>query len=588
VPVAGANDPRWDLLDDPGEAPADEYDEEYEADDYGADDAEDEFPRPRPPAPRAAKGKGREAWRAYLEGLPAAELAAFVLQLADRYPEVGRDLADRAALAQGATGDLIRLARKDIARLTAQEAWVNAWTGEGSLPDYGRLKARFEQLLANGQADALLELGETLFAAGTEQVNSSHDEGETAGAIIGCLDVVFRAVHAAGRPDVDKLLYVLGLELRDEYDLCQGARVVWEKEWPPAVWSAVADELARWLREAPPPKSRDEDFTSSYRRDRLSNRLIDALDRAGRADEILPLCEAEARATGSYVRLVDRLIVARRFDDAKRWAAEGIEQTGSHWAGVAHQLRDRLRTLAQRAKDWTTVAALLAEEFFLHPSVEALEVLQKAADKAGCGSAVRAAALHFLETGVRPSIPATAVAQAGARRRGRARPTKTAAGSLPWPLPILFTASRANDNRPDPYGPRLHFDVLLDLAIKEKRPDDALHWYGRMTERRPGAPLGWYGADHVGGRVADAVADTHPDRALAIYRQIVEAHVDRTSPSAYQEALPYVRKVRKLYEKLGRGADWNEYLAGLRGEHRRKRKFMELLDRLDGKRIVDG
>jgi uncharacterized Zn finger protein len=39
--------------------------------------------------------------------------------------------------------------------------------------------------------------------------------------------------------------------------------------------------------------------------------LIHALEQAGREEEVVALCEAEARKTGNYSRLVDLLISTR-------------------------------------------------------------------------------------------------------------------------------------------------------------------------------------------------------------------------------------------------------------------------------------
>ncbi len=227
---------------------------------------------------------------------------------------------------------------------------------------------------------------------------------------------MFRAVLASGRSDEQKLLYALNMELRDEYDICQGADVV-DRDWPTAVWSAAADALARRLEDLPAGSWKDE-FSAKYQRDRLSNRLIQSLRRAGREAEVLPLCEEEARITGSYERLVNELTTAGRTEDVKRWALEGLERVGEKWPGIAKHLQDRLRDLAEREKDWPAVAAIRADEFFDRPNVASLTALQQAADRAGRGPEVRAAALHFLETGERPQ----AGRGAGKRRRpGRCR-----------------------------------------------------------------------------------------------------------------------------------------------------------------------
>lgn len=562
VPAAGGDDPRRALLNDDAEAgePGDDGGEAWG--DVEGDWGEEQAPPRR--ARRRGHGKARrKEVRAYLEGLPAADLASYILGLADRYPEVADELANRSALAHGKMGELVRQARKEITRLTAQEVWYNPWQGEGNLPDYDHLRERLEQLLAHGEADAVVGLGRTLFDGAHEQIGSANDEGETASGVARCLDVVFRALLASGRTDVEKLLYAFDLDLRDEYEICQGANAVFEKEWPPAAWSAAADELRRRLNDMPGARW-GEDFSEKYRRDRLSDALIDCLRRAGRGAEVLPLCEEEAEATGSYERLVNELIAARRREEAKRRALEGIERVGAKWPGIAKHLQDRLREMAERDKDWPAVAAMHAEAFFEYPSVEGLERLQRAADKARCGPAVRAAALHFLETGTRPG--------------GKKAP--------PWPLPAA--AGRAprpeRPGRDAAEGP--HLDVLLDLAIHEKRPDDVLKWYDALTGSRKPRGYGWGGDNRAVG-VADAVRDAHPDRALALYKSAAESEIDRTSPSAYEAALPHLRKARDLLHRLGRDAEWQAYLAALRDKNRRKRRLMEALDRLERRRIVD-
>ena len=70
-----------------------------------------------------------------------------------------------------------------------------------------------------------------------------------------------------------------------------------------------------------------DDFSRSYERDRLSDWAIHAPERAGRKDEIIPLCIAEAKRTGSYDRLVRRLVAARRHEEAERSIQEGIQAT---------------------------------------------------------------------------------------------------------------------------------------------------------------------------------------------------------------------------------------------------------------------
>src|SRR5262249_45350405 len=292
--TADEDDRRWDLL----EGAEDEAEDDWEDDEEVYED--DWQPRRRRVARRPSRRRGKpsqQELRDYLEGLPAAELGAYLMQLVQRYPDVASELADRRAVARSDVGELIRKARKEITRLTSEDAWYNHWTGEGNLPDYGGLKDRLEKLLDMGQADALLELGEELFEKGVAQIESSHDEGETASEISQCLGVICRAVPLSSRSDRDKLLFFIDLLLRDDYDLVQDVDAVLERDWPRQVWSEVADELARRLKGW---RGSGDEFSRQYVRGRLTNWLIHALENAGRQDEVLPLCEAEARTNGDY------------------------------------------------------------------------------------------------------------------------------------------------------------------------------------------------------------------------------------------------------------------------------------------------
>src|SRR5262249_4364655 len=158
--------------------------------------------------------------RAYLEGLPAAELVGLLLRLAESNPEIRDELSERSAVASGKTGDLLRQTRKEIARVTRERADYDAWHGGGPLPDDSGIKRRLEQLVELGQADAVLELGRELFEEGKQQVEEGHDEGETASELTDCLGVVFRAVLRSSRAGSEKLLYAIDLCLEDDYDLC--------------------------------------------------------------------------------------------------------------------------------------------------------------------------------------------------------------------------------------------------------------------------------------------------------------------------------------------------------------------------------
>jgi hypothetical protein len=97
------------------------------------------------------------------------------------------------------------------------------------------------------------------------------------------------------------------------------------------------------------------------------------------------------------------------------------------------------------------------------------------------------------------------------------------AANTEWPLPmpdylLPLLTNRSKFSRPA----SSHFDVLIDMAIADHRHDDVLRWYDAMSAgQQYRGSMTWYGSGGYGDRVAAAVTESHPERSLAIYRQLV-------------------------------------------------------------------
>ncbi len=126
--------------------------------------------------------------------------------------------------------------------------------------------------------------------------------------------------------------------------------------------------------------------------------------------------------------------------------------------------------------------------------------------------------------------------------------------------------------------------VLIDIAIEEKRPDDALKWYDHKKLKKE---VFWFGESYQDDQVAEAVADHYPDRAIDIWKSIADRQIALTKPKAYEEAARYLRKAQSLLKKLKREEEWRDYLLKLRQANARKPKLIEILVRLEGRRIVE-
>lgn len=127
-------------------------------------------------------------------------------------------------------------------------------------------------------------------------------------------------------------------------------------------------------------------------------------------------------------------------------------------------------------------------------------------------------------------------------------------------------------------------DTLIDIAIAEKRPDEVLRWYDQRKPRSRSWDSGWFAED----RIAEAVMGTYPDRAVAIWKTLAEAQIALTKPKAYEDAAGYLRKIHRLLKQRGKEEDWPRYLAALRRANERKRRLVQILDTLAGRRIMEG
>jgi len=573
VPIATDGDSRWaELVGDDADLEEDEdFDDEPE-------DEGEEAERPKP-SKRRTSAEWEEKIQRHIREKDHDELADLVWSLVRRFPELRGEFRERIALSEGDVERLVAQARRELREVTAEVGWSNSWNDEGNTPDYSRLRHRLERLIELGHCDAVVTLGRELISCGIQQVEESHDEGETAAALAECLPVVFDAVAKSPLSGPQKLLFAIDAHLTDDYDIIgDAADPILNAPWQPADWSAVADALAERLKR--PVSATDDRFARNYQRDQISNWLLEALKNAGRDGEQLAIYEAEARATGSYERLVSYLIAQRRFEDAQRWALEGIDKTYEKLPGIASSLAKALCEMARHRKHWPVVAAHAAFEFFEHPSPTGFKELVKVAGQAGCEEKVRAAAIGFLET---DACPIRLAASGKEQRKVRVEPD--------WPLPVpeyLVPLMRTPD-APGRTPPRPHYSVLLEMAIADQRADDVLHWYDKMRADRESATVYWnrYADSSYAERVADAVAKSRPERALEIHQEMLGQQLKHAHISAYESAAATLRKMRPILKALGRESEWKQLLADIRLKHRNRPRFMEILDRLEGGTILE-
>lgn len=477
------------------------------------------------------------------------QLVELIKELAGQYPSVMEHLQDQSNLSIGDVSDMVSSIRNEIQELSLEPGWQNHWRNEGYTPDYSRVKHRIEGLLDQGYADEVLVVGEELLETGIRQVEMSHDEGETEEEIASCMDVVFRALPKSSLSPDEQMLWAVDRELEDQWALCEGVEVFWQQKKKKTDWNILADKLTKRLKRF--SKLKDD----RYGRDRLTDWNITALKNAGRKAEIVPLCEKEAVRTDSYVRLVRLLMEAKQWGAAEQWIQKGIQATNTKWPGIVSRLRESFREIREKQGDWLQVAALRADDFFMSPSLETFQELKVAAKKSKAWDKVKLAALNYLETGKIPKPGSS------------------------WLLPET-DIPQEKEHRPKRFP---EIETLIDIAIDEKKPDDVIRWY---DQRKPRKFLwGWSGSGD--DKVARAIADQYPDRAVEIWKKMAGNLIAEVKPKAYEKAAVYLGKIQRVLKKKKKNKEWQKYILEIRHEHTRKRKLLEILDGLNDKQIMD-
>ncbi|MGB7934036.1 MAG: SWIM zinc finger family protein, partial [Gammaproteobacteria bacterium] len=491
-----------------------------------ADDEDDGWEDDGPvPVPAPRRSKARSGIDKIVAEKSRDELPGLLVDPAGRFPEVTQHILETEQLASGQVGKLVRALRSEIRKLTAEQAWYNPWRDEGNLPDYSHLEEQLQALADQDHADEVLQLGAELWTRGNAQVEQSSDEGETALAIGACLETVMGALPRSSLSPPEQLLWVIDRSLEDDYSLLESAEnILKRRAYTRSHWREVAETLETRLQATPKP--RNADFSTTWRRERLLNRLLDAYRRAGWKNRTIPRLEAETDACRCYGKLVDALLAAGKRGQARQWCIHGYACTVDDAPDIAGGLQEQLRKMALTERRHDLVAAYRAQDFFARPSRANYSELRKAGEKAKCWPEVRAAALNYLETGQHP-LP-------GGRRAVKA------SWSLPSPevTPPASKKGIGYQRFPD-------LDTLIDIAILEKRLDDVVALYQRLRKTRR-----W--GRETDKTVAQAVANTHPDVALGIWQDIVGNLIGQVKPKAYEEAAVYLRLMETVYARTHR------------------------------------
>ena len=482
--------------------------------------------------------------RSALKKMTKAQLIEWILQGAVDHPPLLNTLPlSSPPLAGDTLEKTVARLRQQIRKTTSERGWQDYWNNVGSTPDYSSIQKPLKKLLNDGHSETVLELGEELFTLGMTQVEESDDEGETAGELSECLAVVLDAMRKSDRSSAERMIWYWNKLLCDEFSLLdQLEPPIDNAEMNQADWRTVTNEFTRRLANHPKPKKENGWSSEQYHRQRLLQYTLQALSYSGENDRALDLMIAELPYSNNYLELVEFLIANKAYDQAKHWAHRGFKETIDSSPGIAKKLVEQLLGIARQHKDWPQVAALQVDTFLDTTTTDHYQLAKTSCKKSKCWQKVECKLLQFLETGDDPL------------------------SAKDWPLPatkLKFPTRQNRRNFPD-------YNTLIDIALHEKRIEDALHWFQQAPHKN-------YHADTI----AHLVQKSHPEISLDIWQHEIEELIAQVKPRAYQDAMPYLKKMRTLLRNIKRSDDYRHYILQLRTQHKAKRRLMKELDTLE-------
>ncbi|MFB6246935.1 MAG: SWIM zinc finger domain-containing protein [Salinibacter sp.] len=238
-------------------------------------------------------------------------------------------------------------------------------------------------------------------------------------------------------------------------------------------------------------------------------------------EDYLALC----RRTGHWAECTDRLLELGRFDEAADAAAHL----------PAHQLGPLLDRFVEQGAPETARAIVEARLDDADGAAPALRhwLYEHALSTGRYDDALRVARRRFRN---RPSIETYEQVRRAAEPLGRWDDVRTA----------LLEHLR-HDRRPN---------LRVQIHLHEDDPGPAL----ALVEPFAGADRTWAFGTSFLSSVADAVAASHPEAAIALYEEAARRLVDQRGRSNYAEAASLLRQAEALYDEMDEQDLWQAFI----------------------------
>lgn len=494
------------------------------------------------PDPESTGNPGRNRKRPAIED----DLRAY-LERQDRNSLV--DLLVREAIANRGLRDrlLLEAARSNPAgfdisayrRSIANAIRTSGFVDYHSAYDYTRRILRVIEsiaaLLHDGHAPAVIELTEYALAQLETAIGDMDDSDGHMNDILPELQDLHHRACLDARPEPRTLARRLfAWEMKSDWEIFYGTAKTYADVFGAeglAEYGRLAESEWANIRQLNPGDSDDE---RSSRRFRITH-MMEALAR--QSDDPEARVEIKRRDLShdySFLQIAEIYREAGQHDKALDWAEQGMKSFPRADSRLVEFLAGEYHRRARHDDAMT----LIWNQFVESPFLKHYQELKAHAGK------------------VRPlsDWPAwrdKALAQLRGVIEKEKRAEKTSKNQWHWP-------GHADNSR------------LVEVFLWEKRSDEA--W---QEASAGGCSSGlWL-------RVAATREEKHPGDAVPVYQEMIAPTLKQANNAAYEQAVKLLLKIRELMGRLDQESEFEDYLAALRVEYKRKRNFIKLLDRIE-------
>lgn len=388
------------------------------------------------------------------------------------------------------------------------------------------------ELLKDNRAGDVIELSEYFLRRLESQVEMVDDSDGYMGDILTEIQELHHAACLKAKPDPVKLAKKLfQWELASEWDVFSGAVDLYADVLGEHGLESYRVQAEKKWSDIPTLGPGDEERSYAGKRFRITS-IMEQL--AARTKDVEKLVVVKARDLSSaynFLEIAETYRKAGKKAQAVEWAEKGLKAFPRE---TDSRLREFLANEYHALDRHEEAMKLIWAELTDHPRFEEYKRLKTHAVKAGGPEAWatwREKALRFIRTGI------DRAKKSGKNYRWA------------WDQPT----------RSD----------LVEIFLWEKNVDQA--W--REAQEGSCSNSLWL-------KLAEKRENAHPEDALKVYRRFVEPTLARKNNESYEEAVVLLSKIDKILKRLERTKEWKGYLQELRSNHKRKRNFISLLDKL--------